>query len=473
MIKWFWIFAGLFVVLLVAVSTKAVKKNKSINDFMLAGSSVGALLGILTYAAALFSAFIFIGIPDFFRVHGVGAWIFLAVADGVMFFMIFWFGYHLRKKAREIGYKGVAGMMSTLFKTRWAGRVVFIAAFIFLIPYVAIQIRGISMFFTAIFPNALPHYGWAIMIISIMLLYSEIGGLKAIVFSDAIQAILLLVVLSIIGYNSVRYFGNVEDLFNQVKEVDPSLLSTPGPKGLFTTQFLIASFIAIILLPLSQPQFSSRIVIMKSMKETYKMAAGIGVVAIIVFIATAFIGMYGAARYSDATTQEFVQNALLFDQPNVIAALAIVGLFAAVLSTSNAQIFALGSEFRSLLEGADEKANFKLTKIALFVFAMIVLLTSILIGDELVLLARMSFAGTSMIVPIVLIGVMSKRKPGIEIIIFSAMSLLVFLLTLFNIIPSVLYNMRVDLGLYILLLSMSVVSILVRKTYSAEKQSPR
>jgi len=191
MIKWFWIFAGLFILLLIVVSTKAVKKNKSINDFMLAGSSVGALLGILTYAAALFSAFIFIGIPDFFRVHGVGAWIFL-------------------KKAREIGYKGVAGMMSIIFKTRWAGYVVFIAAFIFLIPYVAIQIRGISMFFTAIFPFALPHYGWAILIISIMLLYSEIGGLKAIVFSDAVQAVLLLVVLSIIGYNSVRYFGNVE-----------------------------------------------------------------------------------------------------------------------------------------------------------------------------------------------------------------------------------------------------------------------
>jgi len=89
MIKWFWIFAGLFITLLVAVSTRAIKRNKSINDFMLAGSSLGAILGILTYVAALFSAFIFIGIPDFFRVHGVGAWIFLAVADTVMFFIIF------------------------------------------------------------------------------------------------------------------------------------------------------------------------------------------------------------------------------------------------------------------------------------------------------------------------------------------------------------------------------------------------
>ena len=156
MIKWFWIFSIGFVILLVFVSTRAIRRNKSIDDFMLAGSSIGAVLGILTYAAALFSAFIFIGVPDFFRVHGVGAWIFLPVADGVMFFMMFWFGFQLRKKAREGGYKGMAGMMTSICKTKWAGYVVFIAAFIFLIPYVAKQIRGLSMFFTSIFPNALP-----------------------------------------------------------------------------------------------------------------------------------------------------------------------------------------------------------------------------------------------------------------------------------------------------------------------------
>lgn len=320
------------------------------------------------------------------------------------------------------------------------------------------------MFFTAIFPNALPSYGWAIVIISIMIIYSEVGGLKAIIFSDAIQAVLLLIVLGIIGYNSVRYFGNVKELFDQVQQVDASLLSVPGPKGLFTVQFLLASFLAIILLPVTQPQFSSRIVIMKNMKETYKMAAGVGLVAIVVFIATALIGMSGAVRYPGLPTQEFIQNALLFDQAGVIAALAIVGLFAAVLSTSNAQLFALGSEFRSLLS-RDERTNFRWTKIALFVFALIVLIFSTQMSDELVLLARMSFAGTSMIAPIIIVGVISKRKPGIEIIVFSCMSLIVFLLTLFNLIPSVLYNMRVDLSLHTLLFFMSILSIFIRKTH--------
>ena len=54
---------------------------------------------------------------------------------------------------------GLAGLMTTIFKNKWAGYIVFAAAFIFLIPYVAIQIRGISMFFTAIFPNEMTRSG--------------------------------------------------------------------------------------------------------------------------------------------------------------------------------------------------------------------------------------------------------------------------------------------------------------------------
>lgn len=464
MINWFWGFSAVFIILLVFVSTKAVKKNKSIDDFMLAGHNVGALLGILTYAAALFSAFIFIGVPDFFRINGIGAWIFLPVSDGIMFFMIFWFGYHLRQKAKEIGYKGTAGMMSVIFKNKLAGYVVFGAAFIFLIPYVAIQIRGISMFFTAIFPDLLPLWGWSIIIITMMLIYTEVGGLKAIVFSDAIQGILLLSVLIIIGYNSVQYFGNIKELFLHVKQTNAELLSVPGPKGMFTIQYLIASFLVIILLPVSQPQFSSRIVIMKNMKETYRMSYGVAIVALPVFIATMLIGMYGAVRYPNSSTQEFIENALLFDQPDVIAALAIVGLFAAVLSTSNAQLFALGSEFRSLLSGT-EKKNFKLTKIAMSVFSLIVLIFSIIISDQLVALARVSFAGTAMISPIILIGVLSKRTPGIEIIIGSITALLIFLLSLLNIVPLEISNIRIDLALMFSLAIISIISITLRKTY--------
>jgi SSS family solute:Na+ symporter len=203
---------------------------------------------------------------------------------------------------------------------------------------------------------------------------------------------------------------------------------------------------------------------MKNMKETYKMAAGVGIFALPVFLATAFIGMYGAVRYTTDSTRDFAQKALLFDQPDIVAALAIVGLFAAVLSTVNAQIFALGSEFRSLLKG-DDKSVLHKTKIALFIFAAIVLFFSIIISDELVLLARVSFAGTAMMAPIILVGILSKKRPGKELLIASSAALIIFLLSVFNLFPSTISEIRTDMGLFIILFIVSLVSFWFNRKY--------
>ena len=105
MIGWLIFFFVLFLASLGYASYKSYSKNRSSDEFMLAGSNIGAILGFLTFSAALFSAFTFMGMPDFFRTHGVGAWIFLGLSDALMVFFLIWFGYKLRKRASEVGYK--------------------------------------------------------------------------------------------------------------------------------------------------------------------------------------------------------------------------------------------------------------------------------------------------------------------------------------------------------------------------------
>ncbi len=459
---WFIVFGVIFLILLILASVKSYKRGRTADEFMLAGSNIGAILGILTFAAALFSAFTFLGMPDFFRVHGIGSWFFLAVSDSFMVFFIIWFSYHVRKKAKEHKFKGVSGMMVSIFGSRTVGYLVFANAFIFLIPYVAIQIKGVSIFLEATFPGFMAPWGWALAIITVMLIYSEIGGLKAIIFSDAIQGLILLVVIWIIGIASINYFGNISSMFAKVEEVNKALLSLPGPKGLFNWQFLIGSLIAIMMIPVSQPQFTSRIIIMKDLKSVHKMAVAIGAFAIVVIMPTIFIGMYGAVKYAGVGTKEFLSGALLFDQAAPVGALAVIGLIAACLSTTNAQIFALGAEIRSLLSGDEKKVMVK-TKISIFIFAMIALVFSLVSGDELALLARVSFTGTSMMAPIILGGVISKSKPGKELVILSTSAFVILLASLFNIIPNELLSIKLDIILYAFLAIGVSVSLIIRK----------
>ena len=399
------------------------------------------------------------GMPDFFRVHGVGAWIFLGFSDALMVFFILWFGYALRKRAVEVGYQGVAGFVQSCFQNKWAGYLVFASSFLFLIPYVAIQIRGISIFLNASFPDLLPYWGWSALLVTIMLVYSEIGGLKAIMYSDAIQGVILLVVIWIIGVTCLTMAGGVEAGTQAVMESNQALLSLPGPKGLFTSVFLIASTIAIVMIPVSQPQFTTRLVVMKNLKSVHKMAYAVGIFAILVILPTAFIGLYGAVKYPDSTTADFLSSALLFDQANPVAALAVVGLFAACLSTTNAQIFALGTELRSLLNGEDQQ-NMRITKLGILIFSLIVLVFSSLISDDLVLLARVSFAGTSMIAPVVLSAVIFKNSPK-SILILSTLALGYFVLSLLGWVPAGFVGLPTDAAMYLILIPTSAALMLV------------
>ncbi|MBT5424675.1 MAG: hypothetical protein HOK84_00700 [Bacteroidetes bacterium] len=147
---------------------------------------------------------------------------------------------------------------------------------------------------------------------------------------------------------------------------------------------------------------------------------------------------------------EFFANAFLYDQSGFVAALAVIGLIAAGLSTTNAQIFALGSELRGLLKG-DEKKVMRITKIGIFFFSIIALAFSLKISDQIVLLARVSFAGTALMGPMILLGILSNKKVGLLMIPLSLLALVIFLLSLADVIPNHYFGLRLDLILFILL----------------------
>jgi SSS family solute:Na+ symporter len=171
--------------------------------------------------------------------------------------------------------------------------------------------------------------------------------------------------------------------------------------------------------------------------------------------------MYGAVNYPEASTADFIASVLLFDQHAAIAAITIIGLIAAALSTSDSQIFALGSELRSLLKG-EEKIVLTKTRIAIVIFGGAALLLSIFSSDELVLIARVSFAGTSLLAPMVFSVVLSKRKPGIEISLATLVGLLIFLGSLFDLVPSIVGTVRLDMLLLIGLGLYSLGSFFIR-----------
>lgn len=465
---WLIILGLIYVSVLLNLALYTKRRTHSTDDYMMAGSNIGAVLGFMTFAATLFSTFTLMGMPDFFRIHGIAAWIFLAVSDGAMVFLIVGFGYYLRKKVAIKGYNGLSGLMRACYENKWAGYVYFLGAFVFLIPYVAIQIRGVSIFLNSIFPELLPSWLWAAMIVTVLLVYSEIGGLKGIMYADFMQGTILLITVWFIAVNCISFFGSVGEMFRQVESTNVMLLSAPGPAGLFNVHFLVSSFLAILLIPVTQPQLTTRLVVMKNLKATHTMAVAVGFFAILIILPTVVIGMYGAVRYPDATTSDFLARVLLFDQPAFVAAITVIGLIAAALSTSDSQIFALGAEFRSIIDRNKKKMMLR-TRLAMIFFGIAALVFSILSSDQLVLLARVSFAGTSLMAPMIFAAILSKQSPGPEIVVLTATGLLIFLGSLFGFLPSVLAGIRIETFILLCLSIVAIFSLFYRKSKTGKQ----
>ena len=111
-----------------------------------------------------------------------------------------------------------------------------------------------------------------------------------------------------------------------------------------------------------------------------------------------------------------------------------------------------------------ERAVMLHTKLAIVFFALAALVFAIFSNDQLVLMARVSFAGTALLAPLVLGAILSTRPPGVEVIVATALAIVLFLASSLGLIAGTVGSVRMDL---LLLLSLGVITVgsIVYRTY--------
>lgn len=413
-----------------------------------------ALLGMTTFVATLFSTFTIMGMPDFFRNHGVGAWLFLGVTDVAMAFIVLWFGLKVRKYKINHGFVSVSDVLNSTYGGRFAQVVYLAGIFVFLIPYVAIQLHGISVFFDAIWE--VPEWLTSLVVLGSIFALIQLGGFGAIVRSDAIQWGVVFITIWVIAYVCMSALGGIEEAVEKIKITNEAWLSTPGPKGLFGWEFLVASFVAIILMPISQPQLTWRVSSFKGEQELRIGAVGIAIFSFLIILPTLAIGMYGAVNLAGEPSPVFWKEVLVTQQAPAIGALAMVGLLAAAMSTADSQLHSLRREFVGSTKNQDMSGSVSVVLLSLFFAAAYFL--SLVATNELVLLARVSFAGTALLAPMVLIAFVTQDKESHSYIPFvTLLALVYFLAANFGVVSSTIAGYRVDLVLIAVVFIATVV----------------
>ncbi|MEZ4368009.1 MAG: sodium/proline symporter [Kofleriaceae bacterium] len=330
----------------------AAKARGSAADYLVASRSVSPWLTALSSAATNNSGFMFIGLFGFTYRFGVQAvWL---QAGWILGDVIAWLWIHRRVRARagELDASSVPRLLATDEAGATSrAMVVVIGALtlLFLGGYAAAQLKAGSAALSGMFGWA-PWIGISIGAV-IVVVYCIAGGLRASIWTDAAQALVMIGALVALLVFAMAKVGGPGALASALAAEDPALVRWL-PDGLaFGLGVYWLGFVFGGLGAIGQPHILIRSMAIES-------EAGIGRARLIYFlwyvpfsIAAVATGLYARVLVPDLTagvdaaaaavaaeaSLPAVANLLL---PDVLLGLLLAGVFAATMSTADSQILA-------------------------------------------------------------------------------------------------------------------------------------
>ncbi|SLL33500.1 Sodium/proline symporter [Mycobacteroides abscessus subsp. abscessus] len=367
----YYVIIGYFVVIL-GIGIWAGRGNKTSEDHLVAGRSIGAVVGGAALAATQMSAGTFVGTMG---IH------YLTGASYIWFWPGLWLGWlvsaiWVAPKFQQFKGVTVPDYVEKRYNSK-SGKV--IAAILIIIAYTVYLIGqyvagGIVM--QTIF--GIPMVWGAFITIAITMIYTMKGGMKATAYSDFIQAIIM----------AGCFFAAIPILFHQaggyafvgnfLTELDPSITGWHyGFKDLLGFGLAFGFAMAI------SPYELARMYTLKS-KKTVRLAIGFSFVfQVIVGVSVCLGGMAMRALFPMLNTGDSASSIMAINVlPPLVGALFMVAILASIMSTVSGVMLVSASGISHDIYGiinpkATDKQKMRLNRIAVIVLSLFPLIFAV------------------------------------------------------------------------------------------------
>ncbi|MEB3343546.1 sodium/proline symporter [Okeania sp.] len=357
----------------------ATQKQNTTTDYLLASRNVNPWLTALSAMATGQSGYLFIGVIGFtYKVGFASIWIPIAwaIGDYIAWWLIF---RRLRLVSQETNSDTVSSFLGQenqgqKNQGRWIRIISALIIIVFLGTYASAQLVAASKGLNAIFGW---NYQVGIIIGSVIVVaYCFAGGIRASIWTDSVQAVLMIGSLWVLFIVSLIACGGFGELWVKLNAIDPNLTNWI-PANLrwgFVPYFLgwvVAGFGAV-----GQPHILVRGMAIDS-ADNVALARNIKFICGQMNSATAFgIGLTARVLLPDLMTSGDPELALpnlsIELLPTILIGLMLAGLFSAAISTADSQILSCSAALsQDLVPRATQ--SYRKVKIATLLVSGIVL----------------------------------------------------------------------------------------------------
>ncbi len=297
----FIIFMALFAAIFIILGYLGHKKTKSTEDYFVAGRKMGAIVIAFSYGAAFISAVALIGFSGIASIYGHSIlWLaFLNIFVGILIAFIF-YGFRTRKMGLALEAMTLPELLGNRFNSRKLQGVSGAIIAIFMIAYTSAVFLAIASLFQVTF--GIPYWVCVIIFTIIVGTYLIVGGLYAVMWSHALQGILMVIGMLILTVWIYTMLGGVAPAHEAAAALTPDILegigspaATQAPNGLTSfPPFLSKPFMMVLTLifgvgigVLAQPQLVTRYLTARN-EKALRLAIPYGGIFILLMTFTAF-----------------------------------------------------------------------------------------------------------------------------------------------------------------------------------------
>jgi SSS family transporter len=318
----FVVLVALYCAVVIGLSIWSGLKTKNVTDYLVAGRSIGPVVGGASLAATQMSAGTFVGTVGIHYLTGASfAWLWPGLWLG-------WLVQAVWVAPKFVAFGGVTvpEYVRVRYNSKWAGHIAAVLILVAYTVYLTAQYQAGGNIFHILF--GLPFIDGILITIGVTLLFVMLGGMRATAYTDFVHALIMVgcfvaAVPLILSHLSAAQMGQL------LHAINPKLTGWwYGPRD------IVGFMLAFGLSMATAPYELARLYTMRDVR-TVRLAIGWSFVfQAAVALSVAFVGMAMRVLFPYLATPDIASTVLSIDVvPPVVGGLIMIGIIGAIMAT--------------------------------------------------------------------------------------------------------------------------------------------
>ena len=311
---------------------RRASKQAFMEDFFVAGRQIGPWVLGLTWIATAASGGTFIGSPALAHTYGWSVMLWICSYMVVATTGLGLFGKRVAEIGRRTGALTFPDLLRDRFESKAIGNVSGVAIVVLHIAYLVAQyVAGARVIEVVL---GVPYHTGVLGFALTVSLYTAYGGFRAVAWTDAFQAVVMLFGVLITAGFAVWKMGGLSVVFDELVAQSPDLVATPGPENFLPPAAAISFFCVWALASPAQPSLITRFLACRDTKALKRACFLIGVYIALLYPCVIGMGIVGRALVPELEAPDHATAATIVSAvPPVLAGFVLAAPLAAIMST--------------------------------------------------------------------------------------------------------------------------------------------